>query len=215
MKNTLLVIAIVAVTLTAAAQEKGNFELGGNLGLNLSNISEIDNENATDSRIAFNVGASGEYYFSESWGIKTKLIFDQKGWGNGFEETPVFDDDGNVISIQSGETDFALNYLTVPLMANWHFGRTDNWYLNFGPYVGFLLSAESTEGGTDIKDSLNSTDFGLAAGIGVKIPLNNNAKIFFEYEFQSGFADIVPDNSGDALRNGRSSLNAGILFSLN
>ena len=215
MKNTLLIIVLVAVTLTTAAQTKGDFELGGNLGLNISNISEIDNENASESRISFNLGASGEFYFSDSWGLKAKLIFDQKGWGNGFEETPIFDMNGNITGVQSNETDFALRYLTIPLMANWHFGRSDNWYLNFGPYVGFLLSAESTEGGTDIKDTLNSTDFGLSAGIGIKIPLNDTTKIFFEYEFQSGFADILPDNPGDAIRNGRSSVNAGVLFSLN
>lgn len=215
MKNILLLIALIGLTLTATAQDKGDIEIGGNLGLSISNISEIDNENATDSKISFNVAASGEYYFSESWGIKAKLIYDQKGWGNGFEQIPTFDADGNVIDIETGTTDFALNYLTIPLLANWHFGRKDNWYINFGPYVGFLLSAKSTENGTDIKESLNSIDFGLALGIGLKIPLNDTTKIFFEYDIQSGFADIVNENQGDTIRNGRSSLNAGILFTLN
>jgi hypothetical protein len=32
------------------------------------------------------------------------------------------------------ETDFDLEYLTIPIMV-WHFGS--NWYLNFGPYTGF------------------------------------------------------------------------------
>ena len=111
-------------------------------------------------------------------------------------------------------TDFKLNYVTLPIMANWHFGSNRNWYLNFGPYVGFLVNAEESELGLDLKDGFKSTDFGFAFGIGYKFEIDDNIKLYIEYDGQSGFSDIFEENSGDAIRNGRSSFNIGALFSL-
>ena len=107
--------------------------------------------------ISLVLNCSMDYYFSNSWSVKTKLIYDRKGWDNGFIE----DDFGSYI------TDYNLDYLTVPVLASWHFGNNKNWFLEFGPYVGFLLNAEEVRFGTDVTDSFNSTDFGLALGIGV------------------------------------------------
>ena len=99
-------------------------------------------------------------------------------------------------------------------MANWHFGNKKNWYLNFGPYVGFLLDAKETQFDTDLKDYFNSTDFGLALGIGVKIPVSDKLKLFFEYEGQGGVSDIFKVNEFSRVTNSRSSLNIGLNFLL-
>ncbi len=42
----------------------------------------------------------------------------------------------------------------------------------------------------DLKDDFNSTDFGLAFGIGYKFEINNNIKLYIEYDSQSGFSDV-------------------------
>lgn len=212
MKNTLLVITFIGAVLTATAQGKGDIEVGGNLGLNLSNVSNFQNDQSADIKLSFNIAGSAEYYFSDTWGIKAKLIYDRKGWANGFLN--VFDESTNDPFVTTLTTDYNLSYLTIPVMANLHFGRSDNWYLNFGPYVGFLLDASLSESDFDVNDAFNSTDVGLTLGIGVKIPLNDQTKLFFEYEGQSGFLDVFEDNSGDAVLNRRSSINAGLLFSL-
>ena len=87
--------------------------------------------------------------------------------------------------------------------------------MNFGPYIGLLVSAEDSEFGIDLKDGFESTDFGLAYGIGHNFPLSDNLKLFIEYEGQAGLTDIFADNQGEAVRNGRSAFNAGIVFLLN
>ena len=206
MKTQLLSISLFMLTIVMVnAQDSGDFELGATLGVNLANVSTIDGQNNASSRVAFNIGATGEYYFSDRWGLKAKLIYDSKGWSDGF----ITDENFNTVT-----TDFTLNYLTVPVMANWHFGSNRNWYLNFGPYIGFLLNAEDSALGTDVKEAFKSTDFGLALGIGYKFDLGDNAKLFIEYDAQSGVTDIFENNEGDAVRNGRSSLNVGVLFNL-
>ena len=204
-KHIFLVALIVSVI--SFAQEKGDFELGFNFGGNLSTVSEIGDNDAADAKISFNIAGTAEYYFSDRWGIKAKLIFDNKGWSDGF-----FD---NLDTGQSFITDYRLSYVTVPVMANWHFGGNRNWYLNFGGFIGFLTSAEATDINMDVKDAFTSTDFGLSYGIGYKLLLNDKLTLFFEYDEQFGLADIFENNQGDAVTNSRSALNIGLLFLVN
>ncbi|SDE69550.1 Outer membrane protein beta-barrel domain-containing protein [Mucilaginibacter pineti] len=204
---TTIIILLGAYTATFAQQKKGDVELGVNTGVNFSTVINSQATN-TNYHTGFNAGVAADYYFSDRWSIKAKALYDQKGWNNGF-----------IISDQSGSssvltTNFKLNYISIPVMANWHFGKTRNWYLNFGPYVGILTSASETASNTDLKDYLNSTDFGLALGIGVKIPVSEKVKVFFEYDGQSGFTDIVKNNQGTSLQNNRGSLNVGLNFIL-
>lgn len=204
MKKVLCAILIVLSSTTVLfAQKKGTTELGFNFGYN--NSSARSSEISSDLGSGFNVGFAMDYYFSDRWSIKGKLIYDQKGWDNGF-----------ITDLDTGttyETDYNLNYLTIPVMANWHFAKKRNWYLNFGPYLGMLLSAKETRFGLDLKEGFNGTDFGLALGIGVKIPVSDQMKLFLEYEGQSGFTNIFKE-SNETITNSRSSFNVGLNFIL-
>ena len=191
---------------TVQAQKTSGFELGGNAGISFAALTDSDAQNTTDRITTFNLAASGEYYFSDRWGLKMKLILDNKGWGNGF----ITDQFGNTIT----NTDFNLTYLTVPVMANWHFGSTRKWYLNFGLYAGFLLNAEDSATNTDVSDAIQSVDIGLAAGIGYKFPISEKAFLYVEYEGQAGFGDVFETNLGDTVRTTRDSFNIGVLFPL-
>lgn len=184
----------------AFSQTKGTTEFGVTVGYNASTVS-TNNYNA-DYRSGFNAGVAGEYYFSDSWGFKAKVLYDQKGWANGTYN----------YNFKTMITDYNLGYITVPLLADWHFGRTKNWYLNFGPYVGFLLSAKTAVGSQDVKDFFNTTDAGLDVGVGVKFPVAQNAKFFIELNGQGGIADVAKGNSGSTIRNTVSALNIGLNF---
>nr|WP_294775370.1 porin family protein [uncultured Flavobacterium sp.] len=107
---------------------------------------------------------------------------------------------------------FRLNYITIPVLASWHFGNNRNWYLHFGPYFGFLMNAEETRYGADVSDGFNNNDFGLALGIGVKVPISNKLKLFFELDGQGGLTDIFQQNDYSAVTNSRTGLNIGLNF---
>ena len=200
MKKIVLFGILAGCVFTSTAQNKGQVEFGVNLGVNTSTVST--NSVRADTGTGVNFGLSADYYFSTRWSIKTKLILDQKGWNNGF-----FEDEFN-----SYTTNYNLNYLTVPVMANYHFGRTKNWYLHFGPYVGFLLTADESSGGVDVTEAFNTTDVGLSAGVGVKIPVSNKVKLSLEYEGQSGFLDIFKGMDGPSVTNSRGAFNIGLHF---
>lgn len=187
-----------------SAQKKGDFELGFNVGY--SGFTVSNSQGASKSGSGVNFGASADIYLSDRWSIRTRLTYDNKGWNNGF----ILDtDSGN-----SYTTNYRLNYVTIPVMANFHFGKKRNWYLNAGPYAGFLTSAKETRFDLDLKNSFQSTDFGLDLGIGVKIPVSDKAKIYIEYDDQTGFSDIFKQSTTSAVRNSRGSFNVGVNFLL-
>ena len=184
---------------------KGKLEMGFGTGLNIAYIS--DDYGDSNNHFGFNAAASADYYFSEAWSMKVRVIYDQKGW-----------DDGVLYDVETGDgfmTNFKLDYITIPVTASWHFAPKRNFYLHFGPYVGFLASAKDSRFDVDVKDNFNTTDFGLTVGIGVKIPLNEKFRLFFEYDAQAGLTDIFRENEFEAVTNGRNSLNVGINFLAN
>lgn len=206
-----IILALCTCTVTIAQQKKGDIELSFHTGYN---VATIGNNNFINSsgipgfqsyRDGFNAGMAADFYFSNRWSLKTKLLFDQKGGGSGF-----FSD----ITNEMYPANFSLNYITLPVMANWHFGKRRNWYLNFGPYAGYLAGAKATYTGIDLKDYFNRIDFGLSFGIGTKIKLADNLKLLLEYDNQGGITDIFKLNEYSAVRNSRGSLNIGLAFIL-
>lgn len=205
MKRILITLFILSGFCSAALAQRAGGEFGVNIGLNSSTVQYSGTGENADYTVGVNLGISGEYYFSDRWGVKAKVIYDQKGWGNGF----LILNDGTEID----GVDYHLNYFTVPVMANWHFGMRRNWYLDFGPYIGFLASASESSNSADVKPLFNNTDAGLAFGIGVKFPVSNQASLFFEYEGQAGFSNVFTQSDG-TYQNIRGSLNIGVLFPL-
>lgn len=201
----LLTIMLVLITGVSRAQDKQSIELAIGSGVNIAGI--MDDHFTSDSRTGFDVFVSGDYYFSDRWSLKGKVIYDQKGWKSGYLII-----NGKTIVPQ---TTSKLNYLTIPVMANWHFGKKRNWYLNFGPYMGILTTANSSDN-TNIKSGLHTFDGGAALGIGVKIPLSERCKLLLEYQGQGGFSNIFKVCETEALsaRNINVGFNAGLCFPL-
>ncbi|QYJ67987.1 porin family protein [Flavobacterium litorale] len=208
-KIILSLFALIAFTTTLQAQRGGNVEFSIAGGVNFSNVNSYFNN--ADFNTGYNFQGGIDFYFSEYWSIKAKAIYDSKGWDN------------DLIVIESRDrgrpsgtylTDFELDYITVPLMANFHFGYDNNWYINFGPYVGFLLDARATAFDTDVMQDFEDTDVGIAFGLGVKIPVNEYFKFFIEFDGQSGFTDIFERNNRPDVNNYRGAINVGLNFML-
>ena len=197
MKPTIyLILLIFGIGSSVYAQDeaewpvKGDSEIGIILGWNFAQVygSDIESE-LLDYSSGLLFGVSYDYYFSDKWSLKAILNYDQKG----FEAL--------------GLVNTNFNYLTIPINANWHFCKRKRWYLNFGPYMGFLLSADIE--GDDIKDERDSTEFGFNTGIGVKIPLGDNLMFFIESSGQTGITSVDSDES---IKNQRGNLAIGVFF---
>jgi hypothetical protein len=109
-----------------------------------------------------------------------------------------------------------LDYIEVPVMARFTFGHRLRFFLNAGPYVGVLVRAKAfTKGSsliyldeagtipvidtpvpfdaeTNVKDSLKSTNIGLAGGGGVRYALGPG-DLILEAHFQLGLTTLQRD----------------------
>lgn len=182
------------------AQKHEGLEIGTNIGISLAGV-VAPGEGNNGNRVTYNNDVSSEYYFSDRWGAKLKVIWDNKGYSNG----TIIDKSGNEIT-----TDINLNYITIPLIANWHFSKHRRWYLSFGPYLGLLTGAKDSKFREEIKNQMNGFDFGFAFSIGYKYEITDNTKLFLEYDAQYGIKNII---AGDyRVWNTRSAYNIGVLI---
>jgi len=185
------------------AQRRGDIQFGVTVG---GNLSYIESDQYYDSNVlgGFNAGLSADYYFSRTWSLKVEGRYDQKGYADG----TLYDDQGNDIA---DNVNFRLNYVTVPVLASYHFGRQREWYIDFGPYVSFLTSAKETNDNVNVKDSFNNTDGGFDVAIGYKTAISPRAKFFIELGGEAGVANVF-SGSYDNTQNLSNNLNIGLNF---
>tara|TARA_R110000751_G_scaffold281437_2_gene383996 strand:+ start:1484 stop:2089 length:606 start_codon:yes stop_codon:yes gene_type:complete len=170
-----LPLFILCFLITKAQDSK--FEIGPEVGVNFSSyaFSDGDYDDKSLTRISF--GAIAKLNFSENWSLKGKLKYDGKG-----------------SKANDGSFEEKLNYVTLPVMAEWKFGDGNlRGFLNFGLYAGFLTSAKTEfedREELDVKDAVKSTDFGGAYGIGVIYKLKDNMNLIFELGGQRGVVDL-------------------------
>ena len=157
---TITLLLALASSLSANALDFSKIGYSINGGVNLTNISDIDN---SDSLLGFSVGGRASLPMDDQLSISADLNFSQAG---------------TKTSVTSGstttETEIRRNYITVPV--NLNYNVTEQASLNFGPYVGYLLNANQIkkEGSnasveTDIKSSTRTLDYGIQLGASTQI----------------------------------------------
>lgn len=195
MKKIILILtAVFSVTFINAQQrEKGTIELAPQIGYSNSNYNGGDagSLNKPVSGLAF--GITGDYFFNNRWSIRTGVLFQKMG-----TDVSGFKDD--------------LSYITFPVNANWHFGSTRKWNLNFGPSVSVLTAAKDNNG-NDLKPFFNPTQVGFVIGIGYKIEVSKEFSILIDYQGNSGLTDIIKGSEFKTTNN-FGSFNVGGVFKL-
>jgi len=155
-------LALAITLLISGVSFAQNFHYGIKAGTNFAVQSEIaDYFQNNNIRTGLSAGAFGNMDINNWLNLQAEVNYDQKG---GKTETSTLKYD----------------YLTVPVLAKFSLGKSDNTKLKFninaGPYAGFLLNAETEieDVTTDIKDNTEEFEFGVIAGFGIKYPIANN-----------------------------------------
>lgn len=176
--------------LNAQERDKGDIEFSLFIGFSSSFLNGNEAE-TSDARTAVTFGVNGDYFFNDRWSLRSGLNYNSMGADIGFNE-------------------FVLDYLSIPINANWHFGNTRKWNLNFGLTSGFLLSADLD--GLDVKEQVESFQLGISYGIGYKLPVSENFSILFDAHGLFGLTNIYPEDNGFNKQNASSSFNIGGVF---
>ncbi len=196
MKKLILSLAVVASSFAFAQQ----FGIKG--GVNVSSLSKDSNLTDQKTKIGFNAGIFMNAAVSENFSIQPELLYSQ--YGSKVEDITT-SSAGGITTTNKSSYSTNLDYITVPVM--FQYKLVPSFYLEAGPEFGFLMSAKdkgdnsitTTSGGTsniltssgttDIKNDINSFNFGV--GIGAGFLLTNNIGINARYV--AGVTDIAKD----------------------
>lgn len=190
MKKIIFALALLCVGMTYAQQrEKGTIELIPQVGFSISNFYGNDTSD-NDAISTLSIGVGADYYLNNRWSIRSGLHYQTMG-------------------SDVSDTILGLSYLTVPLNANWHFGKERKWNLNFGPSVGLLTYAKL--GDLDVKDDFNKVQVGFNVGIGYKFELTKKLSLLVDYQGMAGLTNAAKEAT---LKNGYGSVNVGAVFKL-
>lgn len=196
-KNVLLSVGILCSTIVFGQNNSIEFgvEGGGSL-ISLRGDGFVVDKNVND--VGFATGFSFLYHFNDHFSLKTNMFYERKGNEiNYFYHELPFDKQDIYIK-EKFENKYQLDYLTLPVLARYSFGKQKNFFVNAGGYVGYLLKStlinnELPKVGRVEKDNTRSfsrLDFGITAGIGGQINLKDNLKLSIELRNSLGLQNI-------------------------
>ncbi len=178
----LLAVAFLAFGF-ANAQDKKNMSFGIKGGLNvclITNVTSIDVGVSSSALIGFHVGFFGEFMISDKFSIQPELLYSTQGVK---------------LDFSGASGDLKLDYITIPVMAKYYVAK--DFSLEFGPQVGFLISAKAKSSGVsiDVKDMMQTTDFGLNLGAGYYIGKSMNLGLRYNFGLSRVQKDLASGES--------------------
>lgn len=171
-KKCFLIFILLVFGLKLQAQET---HFGAKAGLNYSSIVG-DLTEGVKFRFSGLAGIYLDVYFSDKFSFQPELLYSSQGFQFSSDLSEI---DGNPTP---GGNDFRtnvqLNFLTVPILGKFRLG--ENYSLEFGPQVGFLLNQVTKIKNLDELDSANvksrnsisgkfQLDYGAAIGVSIKV----------------------------------------------
>ena len=217
---SLSLILIVLFLFTKA--QKNAIEYGFQSGVNInsaygSGISKL----SRGSTAGLHAGGHFKIQMAKHFGLKAILAYDQYGWA--YHDLAF--ENGNGTRLETGDLVNKLNYLNLPLLAEYSFGDKTKFYLDGGVFVGYLLSSKmikkinqpSSYTQNIGSGQRRSGNFGVSAGAGIQIPIAHKIKLDFGVRDNLGLANIYkPQSSSDnaTMKTNAFSIVTGLTFQM-
>jgi hypothetical protein len=206
--SALFLLALLA-TVTAYAQGSDRvWSIGPEVGVNFSKWGGDADE--SDYKAGLVAGGFVTYSIRDTYGFTAKVLFSQKG--------AAYTEDGGLGDDVDVKTQ--LNYIEIPILARVFFNREGDVRPNvfLGPSFGFLTGAkfkvedEDYEDIEDYKDSFNTFDAGLAAGLGLNIRVGGEMYLIVDARYTYGLSDI--GKGSGSFNNQAVAVTAGLSFGI-
>jgi len=252
MKNRMFRIAcaIYTVIITQTCFAQGNFSLGAKAGIDIPNLSAGNSgsnpvSHGWSSRLGPYFGLVGEYKLNNKWALQLEFNYSsQGGKKDGQQAIPVsyftsYPPAGTPEYVYANfKSETKLNYIELPVMAKLILPIRNNWqfFVQAGPYMGYLIAAKTTVKGTsaiyadeaetttlfpaitinqgqDVKSNIKKFNAGLqgSAGVALKVP---HGCFMFTAGGNYGFIPIQKDKANGKNITGAANATIGYLFSL-
>jgi hypothetical protein len=215
-----LILGILLFNSSLVFGQTKNFNIGIEGGPSLISLYGNDMvKSYNELSLGFSGGLSFQYNFSKLVALRTNLSFERKGLTSKIQET---DEYGNPIEELTFHSNF--NYLTLPLLGRLDFGKRINFYVNVGPYLGYLLSSrEITEASGDFPkseiddtDDYKKLDFGITSGLGIIFPIQEKLLLSVEIRNNLGLTNIslLPVFNDGSIKTNSTNLLIGISYGI-
>lgn len=224
MKRILFIVIFINLFLSSNAQ-KGKIEYGFESGLNISTAhGDGVSKDYMSPLPGLHMGGYMKINSAEHWGFKFLLSYDKIGWA--YKSLSIQNNTGT--GLVTADILFNLDYLNMPVLFEYSFGKKIK--LNFagGPFLGILLNNKivtnlkqpippnqeaSSQVSSNNRESLN---FGLTLGTGIQIPIASKIKFDFNLRNNIGVTNIYKSNSGQGstIKTNTFSILAGLIFEI-
>jgi hypothetical protein len=194
MKNFSLVIILTFCSIYSFGQHY-QFELLGGPSIVTLRGNSLNNHK---SKIGFIAGLGLTLNVNNRSSLNTQLSYEQKG-SKGNLEIFTTDNDGNFAGVINYKFISSYNYITLPLLYGYEFGKTIKLKIQGGPYVGYLMNSSIIGDNNDVDDNNekvkttdwhNRTDLGISIGLNLYFPIKESLFLKIGVADNIGLIDI-------------------------
>ncbi|MFC4634243.1 porin family protein [Dokdonia ponticola] len=200
MNKTKLLVVVIGLFFSINLDAQNDFKIGINVGLNYPDIRGNEFAKFNNFKVGYLFGVSLDYYLKENLSIKANVNFETKI--REFELT-FFDNQAQEIGTQNYNEVF--EYINIPILLKYEFGNS-KFFVNGGPFLNYLLSNKIDEDYPNDDSRLvtqqKKIDFGLSAGIGTNLSLNEKNDLVIELRNDLGIIDTggVPNQVNGTIK---------------
>ncbi len=187
----LLIALLLFFSLCASAQPKffePELYIGPNFGITGSMV--MFNPTVSQSYLlGYNGGIVVRYNAEKNIGTQIELNYSQRGWKE-----------------NNGLYARQLNYIEIPFMTHFFFGRNTKFFFNIGPKISYLISEHTIINNAQTLDLQHLTsvqnriDYGLCSGFGLLFNIKKES-IQLDARANYSLSDIFPSISGTDFKN--------------
>jgi hypothetical protein len=249
MRKAFFITATFVVVFLSSSKtfSQANISIGAKGGISIPNLkSNSDNPvvNGWSSILTPYFGVVSEFNFSDHFSLQTELNYATEGGKkNGLQTIPTSfffstPPPGIPDTVYANfNSRVKLNYLELPILlkAQWPLNESFSFFLNGGPYAGYLLKAENTSSGKgkvyadreqtqpllqqeisfddnlDIKDELKNFTAGIQLGAGISFDMEAG-KLVLTGGGNIGLIPIQKDSNNGKNTTGSAMVTIGYLF---
>ena len=186
LRTLTLIVVVFCSSLLFGQTNKIN--IGLEIGPSLRSLRGNDYLKNNDISFGFSGGLTFQYNFTKLLSLRTNISFERKGLTKKIQATDELGKPIGEITIQSN-----FDYLTIPLLARFTFGKKIHFFVNAGPFMGYLLKqkevVEAFEDYTDNTDDFKRLDFGITTGLGMSIPIQDKLLLTVEIRNNLGMVN--------------------------
>lgn len=211
-KSFILLLTLLVFGISGKSQ---SISIGGKIGGNFTSFhgKDIPDYNYKPGIV---LGFVSQFKASNHFYLQPELNYEQKGAKHKLHVNGYYQ-----------ESTYKLNYIVLPVLAKFYFGSKEIFFINAGPYLGFLLKATEryyitnsstgdviSDDSGNITSNQNTVEFGIAAGLGTVFKMTEITKFFIDARYNFSVTSINKENAAWHPKNQGFNFNLGLLFKI-